>query len=89
MLQGEPLPAQFFDLMQGRDGSSHCQHTAHARVFDVGSTPSKRGTDADASVFSRAIGKNGAIADGDVTAKVARQGESGYGRKAQVFCQLA
>jgi len=60
-LQGEPLLAQFFDLMQGHGWILPLPtqaHTAHARVFDLCSTPSKRGADADASVCSRAAGRD-------------------------------
>jgi DNA replication ATP-dependent helicase Dna2 len=45
-LQREPLLASFFELMEKQRwivALSPNAHTAHARVFDVASTPSKRG----------------------------------------------
>jgi DNA replication ATP-dependent helicase Dna2 len=76
-LQGEPLLAQFFDLMQGHGWIlplPTLAHTAHARVFDLCSTPSKRGADADASVCSRATEED--IAGDDASPRKSRGKEN-------------
>ena len=57
-----PLPAQ--------------AHTAHARVFDVCSTPSKRGAEAEASVLSRVAGKDEDIVGGDASPRKSRGKEN-------------
>ena len=60
-MQGEPLLSQFFDLMQERGWILPLPsqaHTAHARVFDVCSTPSKRDAE-DASAIEPPVEGHG------------------------------
>jgi DNA replication ATP-dependent helicase Dna2 len=67
-LQGEPLLAQFFDLMQGHGWILPLPaqaHTAHAHVFDVCSTPSKRGAGANSLAGSRVGRGDGEDVAGD------------------------
>jgi len=70
-LQGETLLSQFFELMQEKGWILPLPaqaHTAHARVFDVCSTPSKRGTESDASLCLRtAVGDGDHMADTDAS----------------------